>query len=53
VFGGVVDHRAQSVGVFNRTVELLWWKEKKVKVSGFKLAAIKKHIMTMGIKKTK
>jgi hypothetical protein len=41
--GGVVDHRAQSVGVFSRTAELLWWKEKNVKVRGFKLAAIKRN----------
>jgi hypothetical protein len=30
-------------------MELLWWKEKNVAVSGFKLGAIKRDIMIMGL----
>jgi hypothetical protein len=35
--------RLQSVGVLSGTVELLCWWEKNVKVSGFRLAAIKRN----------
>jgi hypothetical protein len=37
--------KSQSVAVLSRTVELLWWKEKNVTVSGFKLATIKRNIL--------
>jgi metal-dependent HD superfamily phosphatase/phosphodiesterase len=36
-------HRSQSMGVLSRSVELLWWKEKNMKVSGFKLAGVKRN----------
>jgi hypothetical protein len=34
---------SQSIAVLSRTVELLWWTEKNVKLSGFKLVAIKRN----------
>ena len=39
--GGV--GRSQSVGVLSRTVKLLCWMEQNMKISGFKLAAIKRN----------